>query len=98
MKEYTIRYEETSVAYYTIEAESERKALDEFDRLGYFGLLDYSKLETIKTSAAIIGGDEIDSKTDSPMEKVVGVERPCVEVHSNPEDSHSYGIKERQVV
>ena len=79
MKEYTIRYEEKAVGYYTIKAENERKALDEFDRLGYFGLLDYSNLEVIGTSAAIIGGDEIDSKTDSPMEKVARMERLSLE-------------------
>lgn len=79
MKEYTIRYEETAVGYYTIKADSERKALDEFDKLGYFGLLDYSNLETIKTSAAIIGGDEIDSKTNSPVEEMARMERVSLE-------------------
>lgn len=79
MKEYTIRYEEKLVGYYTVKAENERKALDEFDQLSYFGMLDYSKLQVMGTSAAIIGGEEIDSKTDSPMEKVARMERLSLE-------------------
>lgn len=79
MKEYTIRYEEKAVGYYTIKADSERKALDEFDRLGYFGLLDFAKMEVVGSSAAIIGGEEIDSETDSPMEKVARMERLSLE-------------------
>ena len=75
MKEYTIRYEEKAVGYYTVKAENERKALDEFDRLGYFGLLDFAKMEVIGSSAAIIGGEEIDSETGSPMAKMAGMER-----------------------
>ena len=50
---YKIRHEETSVDYFTVEANSEREALEEFSRQVEEGLIDYSNMEMISSTDTI---------------------------------------------
>lgn len=49
MSTYTVRYEETSVMYKDIEADSERDAMEKFDELGREGKIDFSCMAVLNT-------------------------------------------------
>lgn len=50
---YTVRYEEKSVMYYELNAESEQDALEKFEQMGRNGDIDFSEMEIINTVTSI---------------------------------------------
>ena len=58
MKKFEIRYEETMVGYFTVEANSEEEALDEFWGEVQDGEIDLLDTEMMDSHAIVIGEEE----------------------------------------